>query len=324
MPALACALLCSCGRYADFTLPPFPPGAAPRQFQWQPDRSPVLRRGAAGEWDSQDVLNPSVIVRDGLYYNFYSGFDGRTWHTGFATSTDGVTWRKQGKVLSPDPATWEGSYIAANGAALFDNGQFLYWYQAGPKGSPRIALAGSQDGHSWRKTAAPVLETGPRGSWDERAVADPFVIRSSAYFYLYYLGQDRARRQRLGLARSKDGVTWEKLRTNPVLELGPPGAFDEEGLGEPAVWGSRGSYWMLYTGRDRKEYRRLGLARSPDGVHWERTPLVVAGAADWNAKVVCDPSIEVRPNDVRVWFGGGDVASPDENLHGEIGMGTLK
>ncbi len=26
---------------------------------------------------------------------------------------------------------------------------------------------------------------------------------------------------------------------------------------------------------------------------------------------------------VQVWFGGGDVASPDENLHGQIGFATL-
>jgi hypothetical protein len=26
---------------------------------------------------------------------------------------------------------------------------------------------------------------------------------------------------------------------------------------------------------------------------------------------------------IMVWFGGGDVASPDENLHGQIGFGTL-
>ena len=47
-----------------------------------------------------------------------------------------------------------------------------------------------------------MLETGPVGFWDERAVADPYVIRIGAYFYMYYLGQDRAMRQRIGVARS--------------------------------------------------------------------------------------------------------------------------
>jgi len=27
---------------------------------------------------------------------------------------------------------------------------------------------------------------------------------------------------------------------------------------------------------------------------------------------------------VRVWFGGGDAASPDENLNGQIGLAILR
>ena len=226
-------------------------------------------------------------------------------------------------ILTPDPQTWEGSYIAANGSALSYQNQFWYWYQAGPRGKPRIGLARAVDTHSWRKEPNPVLEPGPYGSWDEYGVADPYVVRIDPYFYLFYLGQDRARRQRLGVARSTDGVRWEKLRANPVLELGDPGAFDENGLGEPAVWNSHGFYWMLYTGRDTTENRRLGLARSTDGVHWRKLPVVFSGNQPWDAKVICDPTVEVAGGVIRVWFGGGDVASPEENLHGQIGLAIL-
>ena len=318
---LFCLFLPGCNRYADFRLPAPPPAeSTARSFDWQPDPSPTL---SAGDWDSADVLNPSVVRRDGEYYNFYSGFDGKTWHTGLATSSDGVQWRKQGRILSPQPDTWEGSYIAANGSALLDRGEFFYWYQAGPRGFQRIGLAKSQNGTKWTKSSAPVLETGPRGSWDERSVADPAVLRIGGSLYMYYLGQDRASRQRLGVARSADGVRWQKLRANPVVELGADGAFDENGLGEPAVWQSHGQYWMLYTGRDRKEYRRLGLARSPDGVTWEKLPGSFVGSESWNQKVMCDPSVLIEGDSIRVWFGGGDVASPDENLHGKIGIAKL-
>src|SRR5262249_36555095 len=146
--------------------------------------------------------------------------------------------------------------------------EVYYWYQAGDP--PRIALARSFDGQAFKKQGTAVVPLGPRGSFDERTVADPYVFQANDWFYLFYLGQDRARRQRLGIARSQNGITWEKLRSNPILELGSPGAFDEKGLGEPAVWSSGGSWWMLYTGRDRSEHRRIGLARSLDGVHWER------------------------------------------------------
>ena len=316
----------SCGRYADFTLPPAPGagGGAPAAWEWAESPDPRLRPGPPGSWDASDVLNPSVVVHDGLHWNYYSGFDGRTWHTGLATSPDGAAWTKQGKVLSPGPAAWEGAYIAANGSALVVEGETLYWYQAGPKGATRIGLARSRDGRVFRREPAPVLDRGPWGSWDEGAIGDPYVLREGRFFWMFYLGQDRARRQRLGLARSEDGVRWTRLRANPVLELGESGAFDETGLGEPAVWPWAGEWWMAYTGRDRREHRRIGLARSRDGVHWTRAPGVFAGSQPWDATVVCDPSVLAAPGEVRAWFGGGDAASPDENLHGRIGFAILK
>jgi sucrose-6-phosphate hydrolase SacC (GH32 family) len=251
---------------------------------------------------------------------YYSEWDGKTWHTAHARSEDGLAWAKVGRVLSPDPATWEGSYIAANGSALTVGTDTWYWYVAGDRMRPRIGLA-----RNWRKEARPVLEPGPYMSWDEYGIADPYVIRIGEWYYLYFLGEDRAWRQRIGVARSRDGIQWEKLRSNPVLEVGAPGAFDENGLGEPAVWQAAGSYWMLYTGRAADEVRRLGMARSRDGVHWTKLPEVFAGAHEWDAKVLCDPTIDVSADGrATVYFGGGNVARPDENLNGQIGYGVLR
>ncbi|HLH41048.1 MAG TPA: hypothetical protein VKX39_18000 [Bryobacteraceae bacterium] len=309
-------LLAGCGRYADFALPA-PDAAGPKApFAWSADPSPVLDRG-----EMSDVLNPSVVQFHGEYLNLYSEFDGKTWHTALAVSLTGTNWRKQGRVLSP--SGWEGNYIAANGSALAAGDEILYWYEAGDPF--RIALARSRDGVSWTRHGDAVLAPGPAGSFDERGVSDPDVLRAGGSFYMFYTGIDRARRQRLGLARSRDGVVWDKLRSNPILEPGSPGAFDEMGLGEPAVWSSGGSYWMLYTGRARGERRRIGLARSRDGVQWERDPAFppIAGSEPWDREVVCDPSVEVTPDAIRVWFGGGDIARPDENLHGQIGAGWL-
>jgi len=308
--------LTGCGRYADFTLPAPQTGGPRAPFIWEQSPEPVIRRG-----ELSDVLNPSVVRFQGAYWNLYSEYDGRTWHTAAATSSDGLAWTNLGRVLSPE--TSEGSYIAANGSALVAGDELLYWYEIGYP--LRIALARSRDGKNWTRHGV-VIPLGPRGSFNERAVADPYVIRAAGNFYMFYLGQDRAGRQSLGLARSTDGITWEKLRTNPVLEPGAPGAFDENGLGQPAVWTAGGQWWMLYTGRNKKEQRRMGLARSVDGVRWERLPnVVLAGSDKWDSQVVCDPSVEQMPDGtIRVWFGGGDVARPDQGLHGQIGVGVLR
>ena len=316
-----CLILAACGRYRDFTLPQEPggPGVA---WHWEARAEPVLTRGSAGDWDSADVLNPSVIRQGDAYYNLFSGSDGKTWRTGLAVSADGIAWHKVGPILAPDPQSWEGDAMSANGSAVVDENEILYYYQAGSP--PRVGLARSANGHQWTRNGAAVVNVGPRGSWDERGAGDPYVIRAGRSYYMFYLGMDRARRQRLGVAMSDDGVAWYKLRGNPILELGGYGEFDEAGLGEPAVWASHGYYWMLYTGRDRQENRRLGLARSRDGVAWEKLPMVIAGGEAWDSKVICDPTVLVENGQVRVWFGGGDVPRPDQNIHGQIGFATLK
>jgi hypothetical protein len=303
---LICVYLCAsaaCG-YKEFTLPPPENGGLRGPFTWSALPEPVIAREQAS-----DVLNPSVVKLNGEYQNYFSEYDGKTWLTRVASSRDGVTWKKGNRLDLP-----VAGGMAGNGSALVVGGTLYNWYETGSP--PKIAHAG--DGV--------VLGPGPLGSFDEVAVADPYVIKVGDYFYLYDLGQDKARRQRLGVARSHDGVSWEKLRSNPILEMGEVGAFDENGLGEPAVWSSGGSYWMLYTGRDRGERRRIGLAKSADGVHWSREQNFkpIAGDQPWSKEVMCDPSVEVLSDQIRVWFGGGDVARPDQGIHGQIGLGFLK
>ena len=331
--ASACLLValssCAAPKQARFALNgcgeaiPFDPMAS----AWRVEPAPQLSPGAAGDWDDSDVLNPSVIRVGAEYFNFYSGFDGETWRTGLATSPDGLAWTKSpaNPLLEPDPSTWEGDYIAANGAVARDESGFLHWYQAGERNRTQIGLARSADGISWTKTPEPVLETGPPGAWDESALGDPYVFACGSEYYLYYLGQNRFGIQRLGVARSADGVIWQKSHLNPLLEPGGNSEFDERGLGEPAVFRTAEAYWMIYVGRDASERRALGWARSPDGVTWEKIPAlgILEGTHPWDAAVICDPSVWFD-GALKVWFGGGDRASPDENLNGQIGLAVME
>jgi predicted GH43/DUF377 family glycosyl hydrolase len=333
----AAALLCALGaggcgpsfqpKQAQFLVSGCEGGAAldPNSIAWSWEAQPVLARGRQGEWDDADVLNPSVVRAGGTFFNLYSGFDSATWHTGLALSVDGVSWEKQGRVLSPDPASWESDYIAANGSALHDGARFLYWYQAGERGRTQIGLAVSADARGWEKHPGPVLDFGAPGAWDEAGLGDPYVIRCGAVFYLYYLGQNRNGVQRLGVARSEDGIHWQKSDRNPILDVGAPGSFDERGLGEPSLFAAGGRFYMLYTGRDAQEERRIGWAASDNGVDWERIVApVLEGFSGWNGRVVCDSSVWADGERILVWFGGGDQASPDENLNGQIGLAWIE
>jgi len=303
-------LLCGCGRYSDFSLPA---AKGPQlNLAWQPLPNPVLPRGEA-----VDVLNPSVVKWQGEYLNLYSVFDGSRWHTALATSPDGLAWTHRSKAIEAS------EYIAANGGVAAFAGELFYAYQSGPKGRNQISLARSRDGRSWTRETEPILSFGPRLSWDEISLGDPYLVAAGEDLYLFYLGEDRARRQRLGVAKSRDGLTWTKQR-GPLVELGGAGDFDEQGLGEPAVFPAAGQWVMLYTGRDRQERRAMGYAVSRDGRNWEklRQP-VLRGTEPWNKAVLCDATVLIEDGKARIWFGGGDLPKPDERLNGQIGYAEL-
>lgn len=315
--AVFTCLLCSCGSYDTFAMPKPGPSAA-LEFNWKPKNEPVIERGKA-----LDVLNPSVVAWRGEYLNLYSRFDGKSWDTMLASSKDGIVWTGNSKVLSPSEA-WEGTYIAANGGVAVHREQLLYAYQAGEKGHSVIGIASSVDGRNWNKHSGAVLGLGPRMSWDEISIGDPYLLSVGDEVYLFYLGEDRARRQRLGIAKSKDGTTWTKLRGGPLLELGGAGDFDENGLGEPAVFAANNQWVMIYTGRDRKEQRAMGYAVSKDGKTWEKQKEpVLRGTSAWNKAVVCDATVVMEAGRARIWFGGGDLPKPDERLNGQIGYAEL-
>ena len=252
-----CLSLCGCSRYSDFTLPVAAGGDLSLTYSLDALPDPVMGRGEG--WESGDVLNPSVFRDGGQLVNYYSAFDGRTWHTGRATSPDGVHWQKSGRVLSPNGANWEGSYIAANGAAMQWQGRVLHWFVAGPRTHPQIGLDGRV-----------VLPAGPYMSWDEIGVSDPYVVRIEPYFYLYYTGLDRG---------AGSGWAW---RGRAMASIG-------RSCGRTRFWNWATSAPSMRTGWASRPYgspqatigcstpaanprrdRRLGLARSLDGVHWKQ------------------------------------------------------
>lgn len=289
---------------------------------------PVLERGKEGEWDSMDLLNPSVLERDGIFYNYYSGFDGKRWSTGLATSKDGIIWEKykNNPVLTLSKEGWDSQYIAANGSAVVFQNKVYYFYQGVNENNvTQIGLAISENGMDFTKQKSPVLSCGAQGEWDSQGVADPYVIVLDGKLYLYYLGMNQLSIQRLGVAVSTDGIHWTKSNANPIMDVGVKGSFDENGLGEPSVYYEAPYFYMLYTGRNAEEMRNIGLAYSMDGINWYKNNydgLFTLQEDSWDSKVICDTTMLYHEKDKQlyVWFGGGDKAEPAEHLDGNVGL----
>jgi predicted GH43/DUF377 family glycosyl hydrolase len=86
------------------------------------------------------------------------------------------------------------------------------------------------------------------------------------------------------MATSRDGVTWTKYddpttinarytESEPVFQPGAKGEWDHGFVHQPRVLQTPDGWVMIYRGtkNDKGENMALGLATSPDGIHWTRS-----------------------------------------------------
>lgn len=290
--------------------------------------NPVMTRGAPGTWDNGDVLNPSVVTFGGKLINYYSGWDGTVWRTGYATSTDnGLTWTKApSPVLDLDK--WTTKYIAANGSNIVINGQmYMYFQGETPDNHQLTGLATSTDGINFTMLPDPVLPVGAPGTYDDLHAADPYVIRVGDEYWMYYSACTHDYKFTMARATSKDGVHWTK-DAQPVFAAGEPGSFDDIGDAEPSVIYQDGVYFMIMTS-NKDEKRSLGWATSTDGVNWTKRGNLVPDSMipAWAQALMCDPTpIPTGNNDgtYYIFFGASGKSSAAQSVDGQIGRLTVK
>ena len=90
-----------------------------------------------------------------------------------------------------------------------------------------------------------------------------------------------------GLARSADGLHWERVSSEPVLSGGPDG-WDAAGLEAGSLLKDREGYQLYYTGFNETGNCAIGLATSKDLRHWDRHPAnpLIAAEASWEERGV--------------------------------------
>ena len=150
-------------------------------------------------------------------------------------------------ILGPTPNGWD-AYYTTTPRVIYDTKIYRMWYNGGRTGSSGVGYATSTDGISWTKHAGPVLVPGPAGSWDNSSVALGSVLWNNTLFMMWYTGNNPTTfaNGAVGLATSKDGVSWTKYSGNPVLTAT---AIDQAYIASPYVIRLGLTYNMWYTGR---------------------------------------------------------------------------
>lgn len=255
-----------------FTLEGTEPGAA---APWAPcEENPILRVGDG--FDRGGVFDPAVVRLGERWLLYYSATEGDA-HAfaeqlehgeahgapvdesiGLAISIDGIHFTKHpgGPVLH-----------ARCPFAVIDDGTVYLYYVRITDGGYRVHLALSKDGVTFEEHGEPVLDAGSPGSWDAYSVTTPKIFRDGDRWCMSFAGDGTHLDDPtgVGLAYSRDLVSWEKLAGNPVFFVGEPGAFDSASVQSPIIRRVDGRYCMWYAGSDR--LIRDGL-HSQVGVAW--------------------------------------------------------
>lgn len=182
---------------------------------------------------------------------------------GFAVSRDGLVWEENtgNPILSKaEVSGWEHYGVFAPKIYFHDGAYFMY-YSASDSREISSGLAFSKDLIKWeRYKNNPILTTGLKGEWDERCAEIISIIKIRDGFVLFYEGEDRKNCYRIGMAYSKDLISWVKAQNNPVVDIGKTGEFDDKSILAPHVVVNGDKLYLYYSAFDAKGNGSIGLA----------------------------------------------------------------
>ena len=150
---------------------------------------------------------------------------------------------------------------------LEEDGLFKMWFSW--RSTRSIAYTESADGIHWSQ---PVIVIGPGSDspddWNYN-INRPGILKRDGVYHLWYTSQSEERSV-ICYATSADGIGWEPAGEGPVLtseeewektsSMCPHVLWDEE----------KQEYKMWYSAGEQLEPNAIGLATSPDGIHWTK------------------------------------------------------
>ena len=251
---------------------------------------PLIEAHEGGEWAGPLQNSGAVFYHEGQFHMFHNGYPSLPGNAviGYSTSEDGIYWthHTEEPILRTEDVTYAPAMIMAASAIVADDGTwmlyFLIWDDADVPGAIGRATAPAPTG-PWTPDPEPILTRGEAYTWDDAHVTHPSVLRNPAGdgYLMYYTGVDTNEIERVGLATSPDGATWTKYdnpttlsvpyhQSDPVLDLGPGGAWDGKTSARGLVTHTPEGYAMLYRADSPVRGFDYGIAVSADGLHWAR------------------------------------------------------
>ena len=212
----------------------------------------------------EDKLNRgSFLLKDGVWYLYYTGQKDGVSRIGLAKSEDGLHFTRvqSDPVMNPE-LSFETAAVM-NPCVMFDEKKQLFrmWYAAGESYEPDVlAYAESTDGISWNKRPGPVMTADPGTEYKKCKVGACDIIRlDDGRYCMAYITYQNVDVARISLAYSDNGIDgWIDDKANPILSPGK-NRWDSSAVYKPAVCIKNGAMMLWYNGRSGLK-ESIGLA----------------------------------------------------------------
>ena len=182
------------------------------------------------------VGSVSVIKDGGSFFMIAYGADEQEF--AIYKSSDGNRWGYSNIVLD----LFGTEITKIDGPYLFkDDATYRLFFQGKINGEIYAifeAKSANIDG-PYTFTPEPVLLSVDPNEWDGGFVMHPWVVKADKTYYLWYSAHNGTDPQRIGMAKSEDGINWVKSPGNPIFD-------PATGYAEPSVI-TDGETWQMWT-----------------------------------------------------------------------------
>ncbi|MVM30762.1 family 43 glycosylhydrolase [Spirosoma sp. HMF4905] len=214
------------------------------------------------EYEKKGLCAPGALVRDGKVHLFYQTYgNGRNDAICHAVSTDGIHFERNptNPIFHPAISDWSCGRAIDADVIKFKNQYFLYFatrdtsYKIQQLGVAVASANTNFNREDWKQvdTKGPILK--PELPWEGECIEGASVIERKGTLYMFYAGAYNNWPQQIGVARSTDGIHWERVQTQPFLKNGAPGTWNSSESGHPHIFTDKsGQTYLFYQGNNDK------------------------------------------------------------------------
>lgn len=208
--------------------------------------------------ENKGLCAPCALVQGDTVHLFYQTYgNGKRDAICHAYSTNGIDFvRNATNPIFRPTGDWNCGRAIDAEVIRFADRYLLYFatrdtaYKIQMQGVAAAPASGNFNRENWvQLTDAPILQ--PRYPWEGRCVEGASVIQQGETLFMFYAGAYNNDPQQIGVAKSSDGVQWERLSNKPFLENGDPGTWNSSESGHPHIFrDTDGKTWLFYQGNN--------------------------------------------------------------------------